>query len=138
MNGLDPNGVTKVVSISICNSSITGGGMVKDASGRYTDVVAVGTDMSGVKALSRALPSSEISELVLSNCGIGPEAMAILSAVLQSLTTQIEVLDISNNLIGDDGKRALAAAVLPWVPDCARRKCFATLQKYSSNGVLKG
>ena len=61
--------------------------------------------MSGIEALSRNLPESNIKTLNMANCGLGPESIKIIAASLtkNGVHVGLESVDLSwNRLIGLD------------------------------------
>ena len=59
------------------------GGLDKDA------------DTAGITALAAALPSSKIASLNVSGCGLCPDGVKIVAAILD--TAGVETVDLSNN-----------------------------------------
>ena len=85
-------GVTRV---DFSGNNLTGGEMGWNAEGSVKDVFKVGKDVIGLQQLTKALPTSKIVELIISNCGIGPDAVSILAASLA--TAGLAEVDISGN-----------------------------------------
>ena len=53
------------------------------------------SNLDGITALSEALPSSQIKELVMANCILGPKSIAIVASSFA--TAGVEAVDLSNN-----------------------------------------
>ena len=103
--------------LDISRNSITGGYINSAFDGR-DKLAFVGTHESGVTALAMALPSSTITKLNFSCCGLGPKAMHILAATLPN--TAIEELDISANVpVGRNGSEEHGGDMSAWSTLCS-------------------
>ncbi|MDC0510770.1 hypothetical protein OAN61_00020 [bacterium] len=79
-----------VTSVDLRQNPLTGGKV-----GWQDGGVSVGDDDAGITAISDVLPKSKITDMNMSNCGIGPSALKIVSSTLS--TAAVERVDLSNN-----------------------------------------
>ena len=98
-----------VAHLNLSDNPIVVGRETTDGEYDATDLEFV-EDTTGMLALSQSLQASPtISELALSNCGIGPASLALLFPVFAAVA--LRWLDVSKNKIGVDGATALVSVL---------------------------
>ena len=86
----------------VARVDLSGNGLSGGSWNKYSKTWSNGdSNLDGITALSSALPSSKIKELIISNCTLGPKSIAIVASSLA--TAGVVKVDISGNrLMGLD------------------------------------
>ena len=66
------------------------------------------SDMSGFISLCSAL--GKVKEIILADCGLGPDSVAELSKVFTCADAALTKIDVGNNELDPDSLKALKAA----------------------------
>ena len=70
--------------------------------------------------MSEALPASKITNLNISNCGLGPKSIEIVASILA--TAGVEALDLSNNRFDPSLLDSIKHKIKLNLTGCARNK----------------
>ena len=123
-------GVTRV---DLSGNGLSGATLYSNGSAKD----GVDSDLAGITSFCEALPSSKITELLISKCGLGPKSIAIVAATLA--TTRVAEVDISMNLISGSKHydNNFSYGVVEFDTDVSQLEAFGSAISKSSVTAIK-